>query len=227
MRNRFVALAAVLALAALVPNRARADTFDTPFCTANSLSVCMDFNLTDNGSGDYTLVVTYVSSADGSGLLTAGGIYDTLASPTFTFTDVTLTPLTGWSLGCNGLNGAPASSFTACASTTNGVNNALAEGGSFTITFHSNQNIAASDFGPNGELGYRSHIQSLGVNNCSVKPDNRLAGNVVDGVSAVDARCGTTTTPEPISSALIATGLLGMMGVGIRRRRRGADVVND
>lgn len=68
---------------------------------------------------------------------------------------------------------------------------------------------------------YGWHAQSIGTTGCSA-----WVGS--DGSSTVDqsGSCASVT-PEPVTMALLGTGLLGMGGAGlVRRRRKNGDVTN-
>lgn len=225
MRKRGVAAGLALMAVAFAPGVARADSPVTSqlVCTGTAFDVCNTFDLvaTDN-PGEYRLTVTYTSTTANpgeEGVLTSAGIYSILGSPSWNFTNVA-TSTSGWSAGsCTDLNGAPLQTILACASANAPpTSNGIGVGESVTFTFLSGTTITASDFGPNGDLGFRSHVQSFGPNNCSMKPDSRIG--VVGGVDAANVLCGgpSTTVPEPVTMVLVGTGLMGM-GV-IRRRKR-------
>lgn len=228
MRKRGVAAGLALVALALAPGVARADSpvINQAVCSGTAFDVCNTFDLVATDTpGEYRLTVTYTSTtatAGEEGVITTAGIYSILSSPTWNFTDVAVTDASGhdWTAGsCGGLNGSPANTLVACGGadappTANG----LGVGESVTFTFTSTTAITADDFGPNGDLGFRTHVQSFGPGNCSLKPDSRIG--VVDGVDAVNLRCAgpSTTVPEPVTMVLVGTGLMGM-GV-VRRRKR-------
>lgn len=225
MRKLGVAAGLALVTLALGPGVARADSpvFSQLVCTGTAFDVCNTFDLvaTDN-PGEYQLTVTYTSTtanAGEEGVLTSAGIYSILGSPSWNFTNVA-TSTSNWSVGtCNDLSGSPLATMLACASAdAPAPTNGLAVGESVTFTFTSSTAITADAFGPNGDLGFRSHVQSFGPSSCSLKPDSRIG--VVDGVEAVNLRCAgpSTTVPEPVTMVLVGTGMMGM-GV-IRRRKR-------
>ena len=97
--------------------------------------------------------------------------------------------------------------------TNSGITGAITNDGntySFSLTFSGAVDVNALEFA--------LHSQG-GPNNCSTKL-------FIDGTTAeintVDPACGTTVVPEPITMTLLATGLAGMGGAGMVRRRKNA-----
>ena len=80
----------------------------------------------------------------------------------------------------------------------------------FTLVFTGDPGLAGSTF------GYHSQA---GPNNCSTKLFLDANGNP-NTITVTDPSCGgTTTVPEPVTMSLLATGLAGMGGAGLLRRR--------
>ena len=189
--SRVAFAAAVMALAPLSTAKA--------VCTSGSFVFCFDFTFTSTSAQ-----VTYQS---GTGILTAFGIsgYTGLANTQVGSSAGTFT--IGNANNCNAGGFNP----VLCATSTGGINGGFPPVGSVTFNFTSTGSTS-----PQGTV----HIQNANnLNGCSLW----IAGNsggvtVISGLQS--AECQTTTTPEPASGALIATGLLGLGGGLIRRRRK-------
>ncbi|HEX9106399.1 MAG TPA: PEP-CTERM sorting domain-containing protein, partial [Longimicrobiales bacterium] len=172
----------------------------------------------------WTLTTAYTSSP--SGLLTSTGIYYNAGNtaPAFNIANVTLVnPPSGWQTGgCTDLNMNNGSTalLGACESTTNGINGAISPGHTLTLTFTANAAFTTA-FNA-GQISYRAHIQGYGATSCSIKVDTGVQGNI--GAAGTDC-VPTNSVPEPVTMALLGTGL-GGLGF-IRRRRKGNEVVND
>jgi len=163
-------------------------------CTVGSFTFCFDFTFNTNSAS-----VTYQS---GTGILTGYGIkgYTVYNSPSV-----------GGSGNFNFGGNCNAGNFGAdlCAASS-GINDGFPPVGTLTIAFSGNQSAPSS---PAATV----HIQNANnLSGCSLWINS--AGQIISGLQ--DANCQTTTVPEPASGALVATGLLGLGGGLIRRRRK-------
>ena len=221
MRTRLLPLVIAVAAVGAASSGAKAQTLVT---CPNVFSVCVDFTLTytQTSTGyDWRLLTNYVSAP--SGLLTATGIYyNGKPAPNFGITNVQVFPTTttGWQAGagCTDLsfqNGTTVLT-SACESTTNGINYAVAPGGQIQVTFSSTGSAFYDAWTANPSLlGFRAHIQGYGATNCSLKLDTGVRGYVASTDCAPPS-----TVPEPVSIVLLASGLGGLALPALRRRRR-------
>jgi hypothetical protein len=252
-KMRIAPLALALTLAAT--SNAWADTGfswnGSTVCGGNTFNTCaaVTVNVADGANGAATITIT-VTNLSGTNGTYAGTVFtqvglDNLpqsghpATSVIQYVDGTLVATdcgadgicgganaaddkdvtSAWQLGTNGLSGAGIDPAVIGTDTKNGINGGFSAPTTYSFTFSvtswSDSYLANAGFGIHGQ----------GAGSCSTKLSITNTGGAETTGTALPADSCFSTTPEPITMALVGTGLAGMGGMGlIRRRKKSTDL---
>jgi hypothetical protein len=222
LRN-IVSTLAIVASLSLAGSATQAQTlFTGSGCSGNTFLFCGSWTGTYVDATHFNLFITNTSqNAPANNLnsvFTQFGIGNvTIADP------ASMAAVTGWQFDANlnGFNGFGLLENQFGTITTNGINNGLLDGTSqlFQFTMASNMGTYAQASTAFAGAQIAIHDQGGPVAGCSSK--GVMVGNTSgQNTSDISGCSPTTTTPEPSTYALMATGLVGIFG--FTRRRRGA-----
>lgn len=232
--GKVLALSAIMSLASLQTASASGFAWNgatkcggSLFATCAAVSVSTSFN-NITGRTTVTMTITNLSGTNGTYAGTTftqigvwnlpngknGAAYVNGSLTVLNQNNVNVT--SAWQLGTPGLSGGGIQPGVFGVDPSQGINGGLATGDTYTFTFELTG--LASNFDLNN-AGFALHGQG-GYNGCSTKLI--VDGDGTQNTGPYDPTClpPTTTTPEPVTMTLLATGLAGMGGAGVFRRRR-------
>jgi hypothetical protein len=207
-----LALGAVALLGAGAPSRAHAFT-DGIWCTTGGFQACASVATAGWGTGTITMTVTNLGGT-GSHTITALGFHwlglGSAPSVPFGVTGAIAgyNPLRQWTPGNQGL---PEAEIGANAPPPPvGDGRGVQPSESITLTFTFDDVLVRS------EWGFAMHTQAIDPN---LYPPGSI--KCVEGTP----NCETNVVPEPVTMILLGSGLAGMGGMGvIRRRKKDGDI---
>jgi hypothetical protein len=225
MKKLFLPTAAA-ALALLVPlATAKADSQHYDFCsTSVSLNFCGSVTVTataaEGGGTNISFTVVNTTATTPTAVFTAIGINNSALTNGAEYTNLTVTQgantFSGWQVGMGFVTGDNGTVAVSALSSTiqNGLENSISPACS-----GSNPRIYTCGIGgPGNPVTISFHTTDSNISITDGSTD--LYVNAAAERGACVAGCETTTTPEPATIALFATGLLGMGGPISRFRRR-------